>query len=46
MEEKEDIDREDDMTPAGWIFLLISWGLIILLVSFCFLKVFSKKELK
>ena len=34
------------MRQEGWIFLLCSWGLIIGLVAFCFVRVFSKKELK
>lgn len=31
------------MKLAGWIFIILSWGLIIGLTVFCFLKVFSKK---
>lgn len=34
------------MKPAGWVFLILSWGLILGLTIFCFAKVFSKKELK
>jgi len=34
------------MKAGGWLFLIISWVAIILLVSFCFIKVFSKKEVK
>jgi glycerol uptake facilitator-like aquaporin len=34
------------MTLAGWVFLGLSWGFIIVLSVFCFYKVFSKKELK
>jgi hypothetical protein len=34
------------MNIGGWIFLLISWGIILGLTVFCFVKVFSKKELK
>jgi len=30
----------------GWMFLIISWGLILGLTAFCFIKVFSKKEVK
>jgi hypothetical protein len=34
------------MNAGGWIFLVLSWGLIIGLSVICFIKVFSKKELK
>lgn len=34
------------MKPAGWIFIIFSWGVIIALVCFCSMKVFFKKELK
>jgi hypothetical protein len=34
------------MTTNGWIFLSVSWSIILGLVIFCFLKVFSKKEIK
>lgn len=34
------------MTLEGWVFLIISWGIILGLTIFCFVKVFSKKELK
>ena len=34
------------MKLAGWIFLVFSWGIISGLTIFCFIKVFSKKELK
>ncbi len=27
------------MTAAGWIFLILSWGVIIGLTIFCFVKV-------
>jgi len=33
------------MRIGGWIFLIISWGLILGLTIFCFTKVFSRKEL-
>ena len=32
------------MNIAGWLFLLVSWGIIIGLSIFCFIRVFSKKE--
>lgn len=34
------------MRTGGWIFLMVSWGIIIGLAAFCFVRVFSKKELK
>jgi len=34
------------MKILGWIFLIISWGALLGLTIFCFVKVFSKKELK
>jgi len=34
------------MRMNGWMFLIISWGLILGLTAFCFIKVFSKKEVK
>ncbi len=33
------------MNPGGWIVLLVTWGLILGLMTFCFWKVFSKKEI-
>jgi len=32
------------MTLAGWILLVLSWGLIIALNIFCFVKVLGKKD--
>lgn len=32
------------MSTSGWVFLVLSWGFIILLAAFCFYKVFSKKS--
>jgi len=34
------------MKTGGWIFLVVSWGIILGLTTHCFIKVFSKKELK
>jgi hypothetical protein len=34
------------MKLTGWIFIIFSWGLIIGMLTFCFIKVFSKKEAK
>lgn len=33
------------MTLAGWIMLIVSWSAILVLVVFCFWKIFSKKEI-
>jgi len=33
------------MTMLGRLFIAVSWGLIIGLVIFCFMKIFGKKEL-
>lgn len=34
------------MKIEGWIFLFLSWGVIVGLTAGCFIKVFSKKEIK
>jgi len=34
------------MRIDGWVFLIISWGIILGMAVFCFVKVFLKKELK
>jgi hypothetical protein len=34
------------MNLGGWVFISGSWGIILLLTVVCFIKVFSKKELK
>ena len=34
------------MNYGGWILLILSWGFIIGLTIFCFVKVFSKKDLR
>ncbi len=31
------------MKISGCIFLIISWGIVILLVSFCYINVLKKK---
>jgi len=33
------------MKISGWIFLIISWGVILGMAIFCFVKVFLRKEL-
>ena len=33
------------MTLLGWVFLVLSWTAIIGLVIFCFIRIFSKKEM-
>jgi len=32
------------MKLSGWVFLILSWGLILGLAVFCFAKVFLKKK--
>jgi len=32
------------MTMLGWIFLILSWGLIIGLNIFCFYRILSSKK--
>jgi len=32
------------MTLSGWIFLILSWGLIIFLSVFSFYKILTKKK--
>jgi len=32
------------MTLAGWILLVLSWGLIVALNIFCFVKVLGQKD--
>jgi len=34
------------MNLEGWVLLAISWGAILILSTFCFWKIFSKKEIK
>ena len=31
------------MSLGGWVFIILSWGFIIILTIFCFYKVFFKK---
>jgi hypothetical protein len=31
------------MSIKGWIFLIVSWGVVIALVTICFYKIFFKK---
>lgn len=33
------------MTSLGWIFMIVSWVLILGLAVLCFCKVFKKKEM-
>ena len=33
-----------NMTTGGWIFLVLSWGVILSLVLFCYSKIISDKE--
>ncbi len=34
------------MKIGGWVFIVLSWGIILGLTVFCFIKVFVRKELK
>ncbi len=34
------------MTVNGWLLLLVSWGLILGLTAFCFMKIFSKRTVR
>jgi hypothetical protein len=29
------------MTPAGWILLILSWGVILGVTAFCFVRMFK-----
>ncbi len=33
------------MTTLGWIFISVSWSLILGLTAFCFYKILKKKKL-
>lgn len=46
LEKEKSAIRENQMRIDGWVFLIISWGIILVMAVFCFVKVFSKKELK
>ncbi len=32
------------MSPAGWVFLAVSWGFIIGLCLFCFRRMFQTRR--
>ncbi len=34
------------MNVGGWIFLILCWGLIIILTAFCFYRLFVPKDKK
>lgn len=34
------------MKISGWIFFILSWGVILGFAAFCFIRVLSKKVLK
>jgi hypothetical protein len=34
------------MNTAGWVFMIFSWAALLAMSIFCFIKVFSKRELK
>lgn len=33
------------MTLLGWLFMLVSWALILSLAAFCFKRIFKKKKI-
>jgi len=33
------------MTIYGWVFITVSWFLILGLAAFCFYRIFRKKEI-
>lgn len=33
------------MTVLGWLFIFVSWTLILSLAVFCFVKIYKKKEM-
>ncbi len=35
-----------DITPSGWLFLIVSWTVIIGLNGFCFFKIFKENKEK
>lgn len=35
--------RELDMTIGGWIFLVLSWGTILVVAGYCYKRVLFKK---
>lgn len=42
MDEKE--KEREAMRLSGWVFMFLSWGFIISLVTFCFYMIFAKKK--
>jgi len=36
--------RNFKMRPSGWVFLSVSWGLILGLCLFCFQRVFERRR--
>lgn len=34
------------MRVSGWIFLILSWSVIVSLAFFCFKRIFSRKEMR
>ena len=32
------------MTPFGWLFLIVSWVIIIGLTIFCFIRILNKPD--
>lgn len=31
------------MRPDGWLFLILSWGIIVGLTGYCFMRILTKK---
>jgi hypothetical protein len=34
------------LTISGWLFLIVSWGVIVALNGFCFYKIFKENKEK
>ncbi|MCM8801332.1 MAG: hypothetical protein NC912_04935 [Candidatus Omnitrophica bacterium] len=46
MEKKKSNDGKAKMKLSGWIFMVLSWTVILGMITFCFIRIFSKKELR
>ena len=46
LEEKEEDTGAVQMKPLGWIFMILSWSVILGLIVFCFHKILSKKTVR
>jgi hypothetical protein len=38
------MDNPNNMTALGWIFMIVSWGSIIRVSSFCIWKILAVKK--